>query len=415
MAGGDDGKPWTPGPTVPFYEGLGPADLQPILNKGFSPYQSGPSGPGGLTPEDYFVLTRVDGRTSLRQLVLISGFPESRALAILRRLRAEGAILFPGEKPQPPKPREAEAPERPVTRGGSSEAGTHALPVIPDDDPLLAEDVDLGRDQKRSILAKHRSLASATYFDVLEVPRDADRRALKAAYRRLSKEFHPDRFFGKRLGSFKPMLAEIFDLASSALEVLSDPEKREVYTATLAAGEAGDSAAARAGRQLIEALSTTPPLGINVVALQNQGQAGRSRPPTQPPLDPAERVRAAKLYEDAALHHVTGELEKALPEFAQAIAIDPQPRYLRRAAEAALRAQELSLAEEYAKKAQELDANNATSHRVLGKIYAATGRHREARESLEAALRLDPENQHIAAELRELVSSQPQTSPPDDE
>jgi curved DNA-binding protein CbpA len=378
-----------------IYDGLGPSDLAPLLNKGFSPEGV------GLTPEDYFVLTRVDGRTSLRQLVLISGFPESRALAILKRLRAEGAILFPGEAPPPPR-----APEPRAAEPADAPARAAARIAVPEDDPLLAEDVDLGRDQKRAIVAKHRSLANASYFDVLEVAPDADRRTLKAAYRRLSKEFHPDRFFGKRLGSFKAMLAEIFDLASSALEVLSDAEKREVYVASLATGEP------RADRQLIEALSTTPPLGIAAA------DGSRRRAQTAPPIDPAasasERARAAKIYEDAALHHVTGELEKALPEFAEAIAIDPQPRYLRRAAEAALRAQELRLAEEYAKKAQELDANNASTHRVLAKIYVAAGRPADARSALEAASRLDPENPHIAAELRDLQSRDRPPSSPDE-
>ena len=373
------------------YEGLGPSNLAPLANKVWTPDGA------ALSPEDYFVLTRVDGRTSLRQLVLISGFPEARALAILRRLRAEGAILFPGEAPPPPKP-------RPAPGGAGAPEAVDAVrersgPVITisDDDPLLGETVDLGLDQKRAILVKHRSLASATYFDVLEVPVDVDKRALKAAYRRLSKEFHPDRFFGKRLGSYKAMLAEIFDIASTALEVLTDLEKRAEYVESL--DTSGMPPARRRSPARVTEASDTPPVGVNAM---------REKSSTHPHgIDALTRERAAKLYEDAALHHVTGELEKALPEFAQAIAIDPQPRYLRRGAEAALRAQELRLAEEYAKKAQELDANNATSHRVLGKVYAASGRPEEARAALETALRLDPENLHIAAELRAIVGQTP--------
>ena len=102
------------------------------------------------------------------------------------------------------------------------------------------------------------------------------------------------------------------------------------------------------------------------------------------------------------MHHVSGELDTALAEFAQAIALDPQPRYLRRAAEVALKAQRLREAEEYAKKATELDSQNAASHRVLGRVLAQTGRPHEARAAFVRALRIDPQNPHIAAELREL-------------
>jgi curved DNA-binding protein CbpA len=315
-----------------------------------------------LTPEDYFVMTRVEGRTPLRQLVLIAGFPEARAREILGKLRDRGAILFPGDVPRPPPPRGAPTPPAPA----------------PEDDPRLDEDVDLTPEQKRAILSKHASLGTATLFDVLGVPRDAARRDLKAAYRLLSKDFHPDRFFGRRLGSFGALLAEIFEVVSSALTTLSDDASREAYEAGL---DAPPRPAASAPAAPASPLNT-PPLGMHV-------------------LSPNARA-AAEIYEEACMLHVSGELEKALTAFEAAIERDPQPRYLRRAAEVALKAQRLREAEDYAKKATELDAQNASSHRILGRVLAAKGSPHEARASLAHALRIDPQNPHIAAELREL-------------
>jgi Flp pilus assembly protein TadD len=99
---------------------------------------------------------------------------------------------------------------------------------------------------------------------------------------------------------------------------------------------------------------------------------------------------------------VTGELGPALEEFAAALALDPAARYFRRAAEACLAAQRLSLAEEYATKAAELDPQNAIAHRTLAKVFRVAGRLGEARGELETAAQLDPMNPHIAAELEEL-------------
>jgi DnaJ-like protein/tetratricopeptide repeat protein len=341
--------------------GLGLDNVVPTASKQLD------ADPTKLTPEDYFVFSRVDGRTSLRQLILISGFPEARAVAILKKLHDLGAIAVPGLS------RAATPPAVPI----SPAAAAPSPPPLPrprtmtpargiDLRNIMEERVELTLEQKHAILIKHASLHTATMFEVLEVGPDADKRALKLAYRKLSKDFHPDRFFGRQLGSYKQLLSEIFDIASSALDILSDPAKRAAYVNSLSV-----------------------PVAVAVA-------------PTPPPVPPQARLRAAEIFEAACNHQVAGELARALEEFAEAIRIDPQPRFLRRAAEASLHAQELRLAEEYAKKATELDPNHAAAHRILAKVHNALGRSQEARESLHLARRLDPGNPHIDAELRDL-------------
>lgn len=312
--------------------GLGSTERIPFVNKELDLASA------ALTPEDYFVLTRVDGRTSLGELLLISGFPEHQGVAILVRLYLAGAIYFDGEAPQ----RHVQPPPRPP-------APPPPRPSI--DARLLAEDVELTDEQKRAILEKHASIQGASHFAVLGVAAEADARALKAAYRRISMDFHPDRFFGKRLGSYQALLGEIFALATTALEVLSDPARRA------------------------EALGCSPA------------------------ADPQA------LFDDACHHEAIGDLERAMFEFAAVVATDPKPNYLRRAAEVALRAQELRVAEEYAKKAAELDPQNAAAHRILAKVLRALGRIAEARRALELATRLDPGNPHLARELLQLVEN----------
>jgi hypothetical protein len=198
--------------------GLGTDDLIPLVNP--------QAEPEGLNAEEYFVLTRIDGHTTLHDVILICGIGPDRAVATLQKLRSSGAIYFKGETPTKPM--------KQIVKPAIANATTGKLPKLDGKDhDALAEDTDLSPDQRRAILNKHASLSAGTLFDLLEVPRDVDRRGLRAAYFRLSKVYHPDVFFGKRLGTYHRRLADIFEMVSKAFNQLQDDGSREEYLLTL--------------------------------------------------------------------------------------------------------------------------------------------------------------------------------------
>lgn len=61
------------------------------------------------------------------------------------------------------------------------------------------------------------------YYAVLGVSRNADEKAIKSAYRKLARKYHPD------VNPNDPSAEARFKEASQAYEVLSDPEKRKLY------------------------------------------------------------------------------------------------------------------------------------------------------------------------------------------
>jgi curved DNA-binding protein CbpA len=99
-------------------------------------------------------------------------------------------------------------------------------------DPLQ-ENVDLDLERRKWVLDAYERLAQLTHYDLLSIPRDADKKAIKKAYFHLAGRIHPDRFYGKNLGSYRPKIEALFVRVSDAYETLMSEERRAAYDRTL--------------------------------------------------------------------------------------------------------------------------------------------------------------------------------------
>jgi molecular chaperone DnaJ len=85
-------------------------------------------------------------------------------------------------------------------------------------------------------------MAKRDYYEVLGVPKGADEKALKAAYRNLAKKYHPDANPGDKAAEHK------FKELNEAYDVLKDPQKKAAYDRFgHQAFEAGGMGGARGG------------------------------------------------------------------------------------------------------------------------------------------------------------------------
>ncbi len=110
------------------------------------------------------------------------------------------------------------------------------LPPDPSDTSSSRDRVDRLGPVDRLEAISGQALAKRDYYEVLEVPRDADDAALKKAYRQLALQYHPDR------NSDDPTAEERFKEVSEAYAVLSNVEKRSAYDRFGHAGVAGPGA-----------------------------------------------------------------------------------------------------------------------------------------------------------------------------
>lgn len=92
-----------------------------------------------------------------------------------------------------------------------------------------SDDLDLDLERRKRINDLYYALDLLDHYQVLGVRRDATRTEVRQAYFSLSKVFHPDTMFRKRLGEYKSRMERIFQRLTEAYEVLGKKKARVEY------------------------------------------------------------------------------------------------------------------------------------------------------------------------------------------
>jgi curved DNA-binding protein CbpA len=381
-----------------------------------------------LSPEEGFLLSRIDGRTPWALLREIAGFPSERVDRCMERWLGEGIL-------------ELEIPGAPAPPPGQPEATSERLRDLTAErelDPSL----DLPVETQRRIL-EYEGRLNEPYHELLGLGRDPDVRAIKRAYFNLSREFHPDRYFRKNVGPFADSLDRIFRKILEAYEVMMDPVAREELQRSLAQSQPTSPAAppdAPAGPRIDPALACqrlgkfskhAKVLAARKKKAKDYFETGMGAFSKERWLEAAASVRLAiafdprneayreafgrvqlKAHQERAtqlLREGEGALEvrdyaQALRAFEEAARFRPHdPELQHRVASLALKTgEDLRKAKEFAHAACELSPDVASFRRTLGQVYKAAGLTANARRELSRALELDPADSEAQIELGSL-------------
>jgi curved DNA-binding protein CbpA len=200
-------------------------------------------------PVELLLLAHVNGNTTVRELSGFCARTVEQTVVVLDRLAGLGIISGSMADPSSASVQAPKATPAQKAAPADSAPATADAPLVDRrflkrlgelDTSVLSETVDLEPRRKEEVLLLYHSLSQLTPFQLFGVPGDASDRDVKRAYQRLSLRFHPDRYYGKNLGSFKPMMEKIFRVISESLELLSTEENRQrlaaVYPEAFQAG-----------------------------------------------------------------------------------------------------------------------------------------------------------------------------------
>jgi len=144
---------------------------------------------------------------------------------------AKASASSDASKPPRPEPERISRPSATPSRGivRTKPAPPDAPRQLYDPTELEEQGVDLDSDRRREILDTFYRLDHLDHYQLFGLERDADKKDIREAYFRLSKLFHPDTLYGKRLGSYKVKMEAVFRRLTDAYEVLGKAKKRERY------------------------------------------------------------------------------------------------------------------------------------------------------------------------------------------
>jgi curved DNA-binding protein CbpA len=383
-----------------------------------------------LSPADGFVLSRVDGLTSAREILQMVPLPQVEAHKSLFGLLSTGVVEYAGAR----RPREAAAPARPHAHAPAPAAPEvpppppssprppapsppraapaperepsppkPAPPAPPEPESLDPE----AAARRREILDAWEGLRARTHFEVLGLARSVGEAEVKEAYFRLARRFHPDVHHAASLGDLRDELEAVFIRLGEAYDVLRDPRRRSDYEERL-------------GRQKprpAEAPGGAP--------------AGPEAPAREPARDPEEEARLAEdaLRRAAKLLDQAKALEQEKPDEPehQRLTYDAiqllEPAVEALQGKPRLRAQ-LLLARgwaknpKWAKRSEELLLAAARENpqapdpwAALGAVYAARGLRSRAASMYRKALELKPDHE----EAQQFLASAPPVPEPSEE
>jgi tetratricopeptide (TPR) repeat protein len=210
-----------------------------------------------LTPTDGFVLSRVDGTLTAREVFHLTPLPAEDTERSLFALLCTGAVEYrapaarsaprsgtrhasgsgpaaaaPSPPPSVVAPAAPAPPPPPAAAAPAAAApATPSPPPAPRTDPAASEATRRAAAdfRRREIQDLHDGLRSRDHFEILGIPRSATAEEVKDAYFRLARPYHPDAPLDPSLEDLREKRSAVFIRLSEAYEILRNPTSRQRY------------------------------------------------------------------------------------------------------------------------------------------------------------------------------------------
>lgn len=334
------------------------------------------------------LLLLIDGVKTIRELVYAATLPSLRAFQMIYFLLAAGIIQVnteeePGERTvvfrsNVQSELKANIPDM-ISRKKQEELDLSGgeLFELPEDEKLASS--------PDAIRHAYESLEGKDHYEVLGVSRKDSPIAIKKAYFRLAKAYHPDRHYEPGMEALNEALEVLFDRLTEAYGVLSRPQSRRHYDESQAPQRHAPPKVEAEPASMQQPVQQPAQQGVEQSARQPSGQAAEQCKRGETALLAGNFKDAIKCLESAVRHDGSNAHYHAL--LGQAMTSVPERR---------------KEAEAEFKRAIELDSSNADYYVILGLLYLKRKSVGKALTQFEEALHCDPHNARAKEQVEKL-------------
>lgn len=287
-----------------------------------------------LAPLDRKMLAMIDGKKTIKELIDSSWIGSFEAMRILYVLRSIGVIEEKKKVVEEVREKEEEVEE-------TISLEDILQPVSEDEEEF-----------RRKVDDMYMNLDNMSDHELLDADESTDQETIKKNYYRLSREFHPDRYYSSADPSLKDKLTAIFDAITRAYSLLKDTGKEKGFKEKAISGK----------KHVIDEL-------MNAQHAEEQFKRG------------IEEFKKDNFW--GAVESLKGaiKLEPGNAKYRSylSLAYSRIPNYMKEAEESLL-------------EALKLEPENVDYYVNLGVIYLKSGMKKKAQSQFEKALKLDPHN-----------------------
>ena len=172
-----------------------------------------------VTIQEGFIMSRVDSRSTVKEICMSSGLGLEATMQIMASLRDKGLIMLGDEPPEPLRP------AAPILRSPLDDISED---IVPD-----GEDYPMKKRLRAYIRDHYGRLEEMNFFELLSIEPTTDLAIIRRAFLLRTKEFHPDRYFGREIGPYGEMIRELFKHVVRAYRFFEDVAQREAYVLLL--------------------------------------------------------------------------------------------------------------------------------------------------------------------------------------
>ena len=387
-----------------------------------------------LTAEEGFLLSRLDGHTPWRLARDIAGMAPEEADLCVEGWLATGLLELAGYA----SPAADASAQNSAWPRGPVDSNPVPRSV---DESLIDSNLELSPQVQRRILEFECRLRLPPH-ELLEISREADAREVKKAYFKLSREFHPDRYFRKRIDHFGSRLDRIFKKILEAHEALvrghdgAGGEVESLDAVSISSSDINDDLRPSKLEQLRRRMPRPKPGSISGERRQKAEAFAREAERSAQLGQYQEAIislQVAIRFDPAETKHrralVDLEARRAIAQVKEWMADSPEapssaPQEILASALAriekglgqspcdaefylcgawlALKVGDREKSQRFAESAIDQDPSDARPHLAMGWLHRAKGEMVDARRSFQKALRLDPDEMQAKRALASL-------------